>query len=114
MPNERNKRNKRDLAFYTELIVLTIVALICAGLWIDAFKHTLRHFFGTNLIAAYLAAILISLIAVFGLHQLFGDKKEDPLPKFGALHGVPHYGDSLDGFDDGKVTHLNENQMVYT
>ncbi len=107
------KRDKRDLAFYTELITLTIVALIAAGMWIQVFKNTLKRFFGNNLIAGYLVAILITLVAIFGLHLMFGDKKEDPLPKFGVLHGgIPYYGDTIDGFDDGQVTHLDQKSYV--
>lgn len=68
----------RDLKFYTELVVVTVVALIASNTWVDFLQEFIREWYPHNLMALFITAAIATIAAIFLLHVLFG-KNEDPL-----------------------------------
>lgn len=65
---------ERGLHFYTELVIVTVVSLVAAKAWYRWFVRFLSGYFGTSIHIDFLAAVILTLVAIFGLHLLFSQK----------------------------------------
>lgn len=77
-----SEKEKKDVQFYTELVVVTVVALVTANVWIDFLQQTIQRFYPHNLTVLFISASILTVAAVFLLHQLFGKRKN----KNDAIH----------------------------
>ena len=61
----------KNVTFYTELVVTTVLSLLAASLWIEWTKDMVIEIFGTSRWALLGTALVVTLIAVFILKLLF-------------------------------------------
>ena len=61
----------RTFSFYAEIIVVTIVSLVAANAWIGLFKSFLDIHYPRNLEVEFIAALIITMIALIILFVVF-------------------------------------------
>lgn len=65
---------------YAEIVLVTVVSLVCARLWIDYVKYTLKSLFGpleNNRLILFLTAAAFTILAIYMLKLLFADREKD-------------------------------------
>lgn len=80
--------SRKDLHFYTELVVVTVLSLVAAKAWFHWFIRALNKYAGTSLLVDFIAALILTGVAIFGLHFLFSRKiaGSDLTVPFGSLY----------------------------
>ena len=76
MPNEG-----RDITFYAELVVVTVVALIVANVWVDLLRKGIHWMFPHSYVGELIAAVIITALAIPFLHKIFGQMEGSSPPK---------------------------------
>ncbi len=66
--------SEKDMIFYTELVTVTVVALVAANAWIDLLQEIIRRLYPHNITVLLITAVIITGAAIFMLHILFGKK----------------------------------------
>nr|QBK86530.1 MAG: hypothetical protein LCMAC102_03250 [Marseillevirus LCMAC102] len=73
--------NKRNLHFYTELVLVTVLSLIAANSWVRFLSQTLDYYFPRSLVVDLIVSIIMTIVAIYVLHLVFSarfaDEKED-------------------------------------
>jgi len=77
---------EKSLQFYTELVLVTVLSLVAAKAWYHWFIRFLNSYIGKSVHVDFLAAIILTVIAIFGLHILFA--KKDIAKKLPPPHGL--------------------------
>jgi hypothetical protein len=65
---------ERNLRFYSELVIVTVLSLVAANAWVRLLTQTLNRYYPGSLIVDLLVAIIITAVAVFVLHTFFSDR----------------------------------------
>lgn len=65
---------KKDLQFYTELVVVTVLSLIAANLWIKVFSTYMEKYWKGNMIMYVFVGSLVSVFAIFLLNVFFSNE----------------------------------------
>lgn len=68
---------KKDVRFYSELIITTILSLVAASMWIEWMKGFVQHSFDGHPGALMGVALTITLLAIFCLQYMFNEPKEE-------------------------------------
>lgn len=64
---------QRDIKFYGELVVATVLSLVAANAWIRWISQSLNHFFPGSLKIDFFVAIITTVLAVVILSSVFSD-----------------------------------------
>lgn len=64
-------RNK-DISFYTELIIITVVVMVIANIWSKFIKQGIEELIHPPLLERFLIALAITLVGVYVLLKLYG------------------------------------------
>lgn len=65
---------ERDLEFYSELVIVTIVSFVAAKAWFEWFGKFIARYVGSSLTIDFLSALILTGAAIFVLHLLFSRK----------------------------------------
>lgn len=68
---------RRNLQFYTELVVVTVLSLVAANSWIRLVTEGLNRFYPGSLKVDFFVAVITTLIAVMVLNAIFADDKSN-------------------------------------
>ena len=71
----------KDIRFYTELIITTILSLVAASLWIEFIKTLISTHFKNQPLVLAGVALTITLLAIFGLQYAFTNPPDDESSK---------------------------------
>lgn len=70
--NENNTNaSNRNLRFYTELVIVTVLSLVAANAWIYIMRKFLDRYSENNFVIETIVAIVLTLVAVGVLHYFF-------------------------------------------
>lgn len=67
---------KRDMSFYTELIIITVVVIVISNVWAHIFKKGIQSVLGDSLFGKLIAAIVITCIGIYFLQKMYGNKNQ--------------------------------------
>lgn len=74
---------RRNLQFYSELVIVTVLSLVAANSWIRWITQTLNHFYPGSLRVDFFVALLTTILAVVILNSIFADADDaDDKKKF--------------------------------
>lgn len=72
---------RRNLQFYSELVIVTVLSLVAANSWIRWITQTLNHFYPGSLRVDFFVALLTTILAVVILNSIFADDDTEDRPK---------------------------------
>lgn len=68
---------RRNLQFYSELVLVTVLSLIAANAWVRWITQTLNYFFPGSLRVDFITAVITTILAVWILHMVFSEEKSE-------------------------------------
>lgn len=87
----------RNIKFYSELVLVTVLSLIAANAWVRLLMGSLQRFFPNSLTADFFAAVVMTFVAVVVLHLIFS--------KQNTMHTHTHERESAYEDEKGEVIH---------
>ena len=72
--NNTGKKKKRSIAFYTELILATVVSLIAANAWITWMKLDFAKYYKNSMTPIFIYACIITILAIVLLTVFFSEE----------------------------------------
>ena len=99
------KRN-RNISFYSELVIVTVLSLVAANVWIRWLTTGLNRYFPGSLTVDFIVGIIMTIIAIVALHVAFSSDEDSKVAQSPNEDSKVSQGP----YDDNKNTGLPESR----
>ena len=99
-------KRKRNISFYSELVIVTVLSLVAANIWIRWLTTGLNRYFPGSLMVDFIVAIIMTIVAIVALHIAFSNDEDSKV-----VQNLDEDSKVTQGpYDDNKNTGLPESR----